>query len=659
MTAARRPPPILLPLAIAGFAIAALLLIVTNLAALVPPALWPDALLTPDPADTVQVLAHYAFLPRVSVALLAGGGLALAGAMLQYVLRNPLAEPATLGISAGAQLALTIATLQAPWAFGIGSEGVALLGAALAFCLVLGLSAARGLSPVSVTLAGLIVSLFCGMAAAVVTLFNHDLLIGLFLWGAGYLDQGDWQTTQTLLARVLPLALLSLLLIRPITLLGLDDRAARGLGLNVAGFRLAAMGAAVALTAVIVAAVGIISFIGLAAPAIARLAGARRPVAQLLAAPVIGALLLLITDQLVLLLPTTYRAFPTGAMTAILGAPLLLILLPRLAAAEPPVLRRHAPVHRAAHPWRLVALIAGLTLIVFAGALLITGDATGPVAGHADEIIAYRLPRALAAFAGGLSLAIAGTILQRMTGNPLAAPEVLGISSGAMLGIIAVMLLAASPTRPLQIAGGAAGAVLMLGLILALTRRQAFSGLRLLLAGIAMSSITGLVVAVLQTFQDPRLGQLLAWLSGSTYATSLTEALLALGLGLAALAFTPLMLRWLQLLPLGGRFARTLGMPVARANIALLLLVALLSASATILVGPLAFVGIMGPHFARLSGLVRPAEQLAGAALFGGLILLAADWAGRVVIFPYQIPAGLLAALIGGPVLLLLIGRRA
>ncbi|WP_372055710.1 Fe(3+)-hydroxamate ABC transporter permease FhuB [Tistrella mobilis] len=659
MTAARRPPPILLPLAIAGFAIAALLLIATNLAALVPPALWPDALLTPDPADTVQVLAHYAFLPRVSVALLAGGGLALAGAMLQYVLRNPLAEPATLGISAGAQLALTIATLQAPWAFGIGSEGVALLGAALAFCLVLGLSAARGLSPVSVTLAGLIVSLFCGMAAAVVTLFNHDLLIGLFLWGAGYLDQGDWQTTQTLLARVLPLALLSLLLIRPITLLGLDDRAARGLGLNVAGFRLAAMGAAVALTAVIVAAVGIISFIGLAAPAIARLAGARRPVAQLLAAPVIGALLLLITDQLVLLLPTTYRAFPTGAMTAILGAPLLLILLPRLAAAEPPVLRRHAPVHRAAHPWRLVALIAGLTLIVFAGALLITGDATGPVAGHADEIIAYRLPRALAAFAGGLSLAIAGTILQRMTGNPLAAPEVLGISSGAMLGIIAVMLLAASPTRPLQIAGGAAGAVLMLGLILALTRRQAFSGLRLLLAGIAMSSITGLVVAVLQTFQDPRLGQLLAWLSGSTYATSLTEALLALGLGLAALAFTPLMLRWLQLLPLGGRFARTLGMPVARANIALLLLVALLSASATILVGPLAFVGIMGPHFARLSGLVRPAEQLAGAALFGGLILLAADWAGRVVIFPYQIPAGLLAALIGGPVLLLLIGRRA
>ncbi|WP_372085222.1 Fe(3+)-hydroxamate ABC transporter permease FhuB [Tistrella mobilis] len=659
MITPRRRPPLLVLLAVTGFAIAALLLIRSNLADMVSPALWPDAVLTPDPADTMQVLAHYAFLPRVSVALLAGAGLAMAGAMLQYVLRNPLAEPATLGISAGAQLALTIATLHAPWAFAIGREGVALLGAALAFCLVLGLSAARGLSPVSVTLAGLIVSLFCGMAAAVVTLFNHDLLIGLFLWGAGYLDQGDWQTTRSLVGQVLPLALLALLLIRPITLLGLDDRAARGLGLNVAWFRLAAMGAAVALTAVIVAAVGIISFIGLAAPAIARLAGARRPVAQLVAAPVIGALLLLITDQLVLLLPTTYRAFPTGAMTAILGAPLLLILLPRLAAAEPPVLRRHAPVHRAAHPWRLVALIAGLTLIVFAGALLITGDATGPVAGHWGEILAYRLPRALAAFAGGLSLAIAGTILQRMTGNPLAAPEVLGISSGAMLGIMAVMFLAASPTRPLQIAGGAAGAVLMLALILALTRRQAFSGLRLLLAGIAMGSITGLVVAVLKTFQDPRLGQLLAWLSGSTYATSMPEALLALGLGLAALALTPLMLRWLHLLPLGHRFARTIGMSVARVNAGLLLLVALLSASATILVGPLAFVGIMGPHFARLAGLVRPAEQLVGAALFGGLTLLAADWAGRVVIFPYQIPAGLLAALIGGPVLLLLIGRRA
>nr|WP_298645604.1 iron chelate uptake ABC transporter family permease subunit [uncultured Tistrella sp.] len=208
MITPRRRPPLLVLLAVTGFAIAALLLIRSNLADMVSPALWPDAVLTPDPADTMQVLAHYAFLPRVSVALLAGAGLAMAGAMLQYVLRNPLAEPATLGISAGAQLALTIATLHAPWAFAIGREGVALLGAALAFCLVLGLSAARGLSPVSVTLAGLIVSLFCGMAAAVVTLFNHDLLIGLFLWGAGYLDQGDWQTTRSLVGQVLPLALL-------------------------------------------------------------------------------------------------------------------------------------------------------------------------------------------------------------------------------------------------------------------------------------------------------------------------------------------------------------------------------------------------------------------------------------------------------------------
>ena len=87
MTAPFRRPPILLPLAIAGFAVAALLLVRTNLAALVPPALWPDALLAPDPADTMQVLAHYAFLPRVSVALLSGAGLALAGAMLQYVLQ--------------------------------------------------------------------------------------------------------------------------------------------------------------------------------------------------------------------------------------------------------------------------------------------------------------------------------------------------------------------------------------------------------------------------------------------------------------------------------------------------------------------------------------------------------------------------------------------
>lgn len=619
---------------------------------------WMQTILAPDLDNTAEVIAHFSYLPRISVALLAGAGLAFAGAVLQHVLRNPIAEPATLGIAGGAQLALTIATLWAPWLFAFGREWVALTGAALAFTCVLSISMSRGLSPVSVALAGLIVSLYTGMAGAVVTLFNHDLLIGLFLWGAGYLDQTDWSKTLYLLWTVPPLAFTALLLVRPATLLSLGDSTAKSLGVPVGLIRFLVLGLAVTLTAVIVATVGVISFVGLAAPAAVRMLGVRRLFPQLLLAPVLGALILLITDQLILLLPVTYRAFPTGAMTAILGAPMLLALLPRLKAVEPPRQQAARTPYRAQRP---ALILGGLTValcLMLALSLTSAGSNSGLLFGHMDEVSAFRLPRALAALSGGMSLALAGVILQRMTANPLASPEVLGISSGAILGVIAVMILMVAPNRLDQIAGGMAGALAVLLVIVLLTRKQAFSGTRLLLAGIAMGSVTGLIMAVLKTFQDPRLGQLLTWVSGSVYGTSLNEALTGLTLALAALALLPLISRWLTLMPLGTSLPRSVGVQTARANLLLLLIVAVLSASATLTIGPLSFIGIMAPHFARYMGLVRSGEQAIGATLAGGLVLLAADWIGRTVIFPYQVPAGLLTAMLGGPVLLYLIRKR-
>ena len=645
-------------LILAALTLAALLLLHHNLARLVPADQWMRLWRQPDPAATAEMIALYGFLPRAAMAILAGAGLAFSGTILQHVLRNPLAEPTTLGVAAGAQLALTVATLFAPWAMLFGREWVALVGAGVAFATVLGLSASRALSPVTVTLVGLIISLYCGMAGAVLSLFHHDLLIGLFLWGAGYLDQNGWAATWFITVRIIPLVAVGLLLMRPMTLLGLTDEAARGLGLSVVWFRLAAMAVAVAITAVIVSSVGVISFVGLAAPAIVRLAGIRRLSAQLAWSLAAGALLLLLTDQLILLLPTTYRAFPTGAMTALLGAPVLIALLPRLKAAEPPAIANGERVRRVSRPGLALAILGILVVITFALSLSIAGGVEGPLFGYWDEIRDFRLPRTLAAFAGGMALAIAGTILQRQTGNPLAAPEVLGVSSGGILGTVAVMFLVSGAGRGTQMLGGGAGCATVMLFLLLMTRRNALSGQRLLLAGIALSSITGLVVAVLRTFQDPRLGQLLAWLSGSTYQTDLKEALSTLGVALLGLAALPFLRRWLTILPLGGTVVRSLGLSGRIVSLSLLGLVALLSAAATISIGPLSFVGVMGPHFARRAGLAGPQYEMPGAALFGGLVLMIADLIGRVVIFPYNIPAGLLTTVIGAPVLLLLMSRK-
>ena len=120
-------------------------------------------------------------LPRLAVALLAGAALGLSGALFQFVLKNPLASPATLGVSAGANLALVVAMLFAPALMGLGRDVVALVGSGIAAAVVLRLGARRDFSPFVLILAGLIVSLWCGALAAILILMNDRYLAGLFI----------------------------------------------------------------------------------------------------------------------------------------------------------------------------------------------------------------------------------------------------------------------------------------------------------------------------------------------------------------------------------------------------------------------------------------------------------------------------------------------
>lgn len=643
-----------------SLALLAVMLAMRNITGLLPEGQAFSSILFPDHSVTAQMLLHYTMLPRIAVALMAGAALGLAGALLQHILRNPLAEPATLGISAGAHLAIAVATLYFPAVLMIGREWTAFAGSSLALLAILSLSWGKALSPVTVTLSGMIVSLYCGAASAVLTLFNHDFLVSIFLWGAGYLDQQDWSGVRYLAPRLAVLAVMTTLLLRPLTLLALDDANARSLGLPLAAYRSLALVVAAALTAVVTVSVGIISFVGLAAPALARASGARRTVAHLSWSAMIGALLLTATDQIVLSLPVTYRLFPTGAVTALLGAPLLFLLIRRLKMLAPPHMITSGKPVRLRHPTIAVVALGAIILLGFCIAVVV---GRGPEGWSLDSVTSGRLfdwrwPRALAAFSGGAMLALAGAILQRMTGNPLASPEVLGVSSGAMLGVITLLLTAVAPTRAGQIIAGSAGAFAVLALMLALSRKPGFSGDRLLLIGIALSSVSGFVMAILMAAQDPRLGQLLTWLSGSTYAVRPGEAILATAMLAVALACVPMIRRWLELLPLGRETAMASGVPMVLSRNVLFSLCALLTAGATILVGPLSFSGLMGPHLARLSGFQRAGLQLLASALIGGLVLLVADWIGRNIIFPFQIPAGLLATVVGGPFLLALIGRR-
>ena len=623
---------------------------------------WWQALTAPDVNLIDQMLFHYSALPRLAVSLLVGAGLGLVGVLFQQVLRNPLAEPTTLGVATGAQLGITVSTL---WALPGGylvTQFAALAGACVVGLLVFGVAWGKRLSPVTLILAGLVVSLYCGAVNQLLALFHHDQLQSMFLWSTGALNQTDWSIAQRLWPQLLVGAVLTLLLLRPLTLMGLDDGVARNLGLALSLARFAVLTLAIVISALLVNAVGIVGFIGLFAPLLAKMLGARRLLSRLLLSALLGALILWIADQLVVWLTRVWMEVSTGSITALIGAPLLLWLLPRLRTMTPPAMNAGDRVpgerqHRLA--WSLAGLI--VLAVVTVAALSLGRDAHSWVWASGDtlaQLMPWRWPRVTAALIAGAMLAVAGCIIQRLTGNPMASPEVLGISSGAAFGVVLMLFFVPGNAFGWLLPAGSLGAAATLLIIMIAAGRGGFSPHRMLLAGMALSTAFTMLLMMLQASGDPRMAQVLTWISGSTYNVTVQQVGFGAGVMVLLLAATALCRRWLTVLPLGGETARWVGIALTPSRALLLLLAAGLTACATLIIGPLSFIGLMAPHIARMMGFRRTMPHMVMSTLTGAVLMVIADWAGRMVLFPYQIPAGLLASFIGAPYFIYLLRKQ-
>jgi iron complex transport system permease protein len=301
----------------------------------------------------------------------------------------------------------------------------------------------------------------------------------------------------------------------------------------------------------------------------------------------------------------------------------------------------------------VVALAAGSLPVApaeLAAALL--GAAEGTAANVVREL---RLPRALAAFACGGLLALAGALMQVLLRNPLADPYVLGISGGASVGALAAMLFG----LPLAfIHGGSfAGALAATLLVFGLARGDgSWTQTRLLLTGVIVAAGSGAAVAlILSVAPEKELRGMLFWLMGDlAHAGSPWPALAMLALGiLATLPFA----RDLNLLTRGDLAARSLGVPVLRLRGGAYLLASLATAVAVTTTGSVGFVGLVVPHLVRLAIGNDQRVLLPAAALAGGALLTLADTLARTVAAPQQLPVGVLTALIGVPVFLFLLTR--
>lgn len=274
-----------------------------------------------------------------------------------------------------------------------------------------------------------------------------------------------------------------------------------------------------------------------------------------------------------------------------------------------------------------------------------------------DIIWRLRSPRALAAFACGGLLALAGVLLQALLRNALADSYILGVSGGASLGALGAITLGAG----LAMVNAAAliGAIAAIAIVFGVTFRGGpWNIYRLLLSGVVLSAgFAALTSLILVLAPSAQVKGMLFWLMGDlSYAeNSLAAAVLLLALTLGAIA---LAVR-LDILGLGDAKARSLGVSVVALQLMVFFGAALATVAAVMLGGAIGFVGLMMPHAVRLLGVVRHRLLLPVSVLAGGSFLTLADTCARTLWAPQQLPVGIFTALIGVPCMLFLLARRA
>ncbi|MBA3995792.1 MAG: ABC transporter permease [Candidatus Accumulibacter sp.] len=281
------------------------------------------------------------------------------------------------------------------------------------------------------------------------------------------------------------------------------------------------------------------------------------------------------------------------------------------------------------------------------------GDGSGTLNG--EVVRNLRLPRALAGFACGGLLALAGALLQVLLRNPLADPYVLGISGGAGVGALLALLLGLSLVGVNGFAfAGALGAMFI---VFGLAHGDgSWTQTRLLLTGVIVAAGCGAAVALMLSIApEHKLRGMLFWLMGDLSQNN--DARLPLGALAAVLIVALPFARELNLLARGVDTAQTLGVAVGRLRRGVYLVASLATAAAVTHAGSIGFIGLIVPHLVRLATGNDQRLLLPASALAGGSLLVVADTLARTALAPQQLPVGVLTALIGVPVFLFLLGR--
>lgn len=267
-----------------------------------------------------------------------------------------------------------------------------------------------------------------------------------------------------------------------------------------------------------------------------------------------------------------------------------------------------------------------------------------------------RMPRVFCGILAGTNLALAGCILQGILRNPLADPGIIGVTAGAGLFAMVIMIILPEITNLVPIAAFV-GAMVAVAIVFALSWQRGVQTLRMILAGVAVAAFFGGAQTALMVFYSDRIQSTINWMAGGFQGASWSHVSMILPYTLLGLAAVFFISRWLNALQLGEDTARSIGLPVEKIRFVLLILAALLAASAVSVAGMLGFVGLVIPHMVRLVTGSDFDYLLPCSAIWGAAFVSMTDSAARLALAPVEVPVGVFMSFFGAPFFLYLLKK--
>ena len=285
-----------------------------------------------------------------------------------------------------------------------------------------------------------------------------------------------------------------------------------------------------------------------------------------------------------------------------------------------------------------------------------------------DEIIFnYRLPKAITALLAGSALSVAGLLMQTLFRNALAGPDVLGVSAGAGLGVALLTLLSGTSLYPLiaslgsmaQVVVAISGAALVLLLILGVSARINDS-VTILVLGMIFGYVASAAITILQSFADPdSLKVFVTWTFGSLGSVTWEKMPVLLALVLSGIIVVFFLQKALNSLLLGEKYAISIGLNVKKLRVIIIIITAIITGAITAFTGPIAFVGVVIPHFARsFFGTVNHRTIIPATLLLGGILLIVCDILSQIPISNRTLPINAVTAVFGAPMIVWIVLKR-